>query len=402
MNTTTRPMRIAIIAEFVRAFPSASSAWVPLLARELSQRGHHVTVLADGIEDPGAFGPIPVVVHRHGRIHHGCEPFGFRTWCVGTLRAISPQTTLSMTDHVAADLWLPLGPGPRTFLRSLRHTSLVGAAMDLAHRPYILLELLSQFAARRDAGAAQSRRIAFNADPVSGTLSPASLVLPTTSTLTPLAPNDAQSARESVRAALRIATTTPLLMLSINDHEAEYLELVFDALSQLRAHCSASPRLLLASRTPTFLRRRAAVWGVDDAILSAGTTHRQELLLAASDALIQPCPARAGESSGRLIANALAMRVPVLADATAAGSPLITQGAGIRLHAPTAASWRDALLHSCDPAWRARASAACHDLVPPLSLLVDLLEASLANAAAARLARGAALNAGPAPTSATA
>lgn len=402
MLTTTTPVRIAIVAEFVRAFSTSPSAWVPLLARELSNRGHHVTVLADGIEDPLAFGGIPVVVHRHGRIHHGCEPFGFRNWCRHTLRTIAPQATLSFTDHVAADLWLPLGPGPAAFLRSLPHTSFVGAAMDLAHRPHVLLELLSQHAARRDAIATKSRRAAFAADPASRNLAPGSLVLPTTSTLQPLTTEDAAAARESVRGSLRISPTTPLLLLSVNDHESGHLELVFEALSQLRAHSSATPRFLLASRTPTFMRRRAAAWGVDDAILSTGTTRRQELLFAASDATIQPCPARSGESSGRLIANSLAMRVPVLADATSAGSSLITNGAGVRLHAPTAASWRDALMHACDPAWRARASAVCDHLVPPLSSLVDELEHAIVSAASARGAAGATLSERSAPVSATA
>ncbi len=384
MTRASAPLRIGIVTEFVRVFQTASSAWAPLLARELASRGHTVTVLADGIEHPDCFGSLPVVVHRHGRIHHGCEPMGFRRWCADALAKINADATLSLTDHVAADLWLPLGPGPGAFLRNLRHTTLVGAAMDLAHRPYVLLELLSQHAARRDAQKQSARRVCFAADPASQSLPYGSLVLPTTATLVPPAQNACMKMRTTLRASLGIVPTTPLLLLSVNNHEVEYLSAVFEALAQLRAHSSATPRFLLASRTPTFLRHQASAWGVQDAILPAGSTRQPELLLAACDAVLQPCPARAGESSGRLIADALTMGVPVLADATAPGSSLIANGAGIRLHAPTAASWRDAILHACDPAWRARASSACHGLVPPLSLLVDALEESLATAASRR------------------
>lgn len=401
MTAAPKRLRVAIVAEFVRAFPYAPSAWACLLARELCQRGHQVTIIADGIEHPYAFGAIPVIVHRHGRIHHGCEPFGFRNWCHRTLGTIAPDVTLSFTDHVAADLWLPLGPGPLTFLRSLRHTSLVGAAMDIAHRPFILLELVSQIAARRESKILQSRHVTFAADPASHSLPPGSLVLPITSTVATCSTDLVAQMRRSMRDALRIAPTTPLLLLSIDDHEAEHLKLVFEALSQLRAHSSAAPRFLLASRAPTFVRRFAMRWGVEDAILSAGTTRRQELLFAASDALVQPCPARAGESSGRLIANALEMRLPVLADASAAGATSIVNGAGIRLHAPTSTSWRNALLHACDPAWRSRAASACEGLIPPLALLVDALDSALYVAAAARQRSSVHTTAPCAPASAT-
>jgi|GEM_PF-3914017 len=380
----TRPLRIAVLTEFVRALPTDTSRWVPVLTSGLRSRGHRVTVLADGVEQPDVLGDVPTVVHRHGRIHHGCEPFGFRRWARRTQSELAPDVTLSLTDHIAADVWLPLGPGPWTFLDSLRHTTPVGAVLDLAHRPWVLLELLSQRAALRDATRLGALRATFAADPSSTRGLGDALSLPTASPLACVSEEHRTAMRERARAAMRVAPATPLLLLSANDHELEHLDVVFEAFSLMRAHSSASPRVLLASRTPTKVRRRAARHGVADVIQSIGTTHNSAALLCAADAAIVPCPARAGESTGRFIADALAIGMPIIANAAAAGARLISSEAGIRLHAAGASRWRDAILHACDEAWRGRSSVAARACSAPLEGVLDALESALIARAAAR------------------
>lgn len=382
-HRAARPrLRIAVLTEFVRALPADNSAWAPLIAAALAARGHHVTALADGIETPDAFGALPTIVHRHGRIHHGCEPFGFRRWAARTLAKLAPDVTLSLTDHVAAQVWLPLGPGPWAFVRSLRHTTLVGAALDIAHRPYIALELFSQRAALREAARMQATIARFAADP-SSTRDARVQLLPHASIVAARISGDLEDERANARRALGVHPTTPLLALSATDHEADALAIVFEALAQMRAHSTAAPRLLLASRTPSRLRRRAALHGVADTLTPIGTTHAPEFWLAAADALLAPTPARTGDSSGRLIADALALGVPVIAHALAPGAQLITGESGIRLHAAGATRWRDAILHACDPAWRQRASNAARASVPSVQAVIDALEDAL-NAAAQR------------------
>ena len=313
-------MNFILAANFIRHMPWTHAWWAHILATGLAQRGHTVDLVLDGTElpiDPAA--AFRVHIARPRRIHLGAHPGRFGR-LVQTLRQRDPAAVvLSLTPLVAGDLWLPIEPSPlqvaRRLVRDLRPVSL---ALELAHHPWLPFEAWAAWRARHP----RSIRLAFDGRP--GTEP-----LPRVTTLTQPQADAAYRDAALVRARFDIPFDHALAALSLAEFNPRVLG---SFLSDLAAAASKPLTILAATARPHTLTRLADLAGFSSThvrtpihLVPVTLTRSIHPLLAAADLALAPPPFASTPAghSGRWIADALALGVPVLAHADAPGATLL-------------------------------------------------------------------------------
>jgi hypothetical protein len=298
--------------------PWTPSWWAIVLAQALAERGHQVDLVLDGTEtSPEPTAPYRVHIARPGRIHLGAHPGRF-VRLVQSLRREQPQAVvLSLTPLLAGDLWLPVEPSPlqiaRRLVRDLRPVSL---ALELAHHPWLGFEA---WAAWR-AGHPGATRLAFDA-------TAGAEMLPRVTTLSQAQADAAHRASIDVRSSLSVPTGHALAVLSLPELNARVLSPFLSDLAAATARVSKPLTIVAATARPHTLARLAADAGLAR-LVPVTLSRSMHTLLAAADLALAPppqAPPSAAGASGRWIADALALGVPVVAHKNAPGSDLIPQ-----------------------------------------------------------------------------
>ena len=309
-------MNFTLAANFVRDMPWTPSWWSVVLAQALAERGHRVDLVLDGTEaspDPAARYQLHIA--RPQRIHLGAHPGRF-VQLVESLRRRDPAAVvLSLTPLLAGDLWLPIDPSPlqvaRRLVRDLRPVSL---ALELTHHPWLAFEAWTAWRAHHP----HATRLAF--DPRAN-----AELLPRVTTLSQPQADAAWVASTGVRARFNIPAGHAMAVLSLPELNPRAL---LPFLADLAAAASHSPKpltILAASARPHTVARLANDAGLAHVVPVTLTRSMHTLLAAADTALAPPpqAPPSAAGRSGRWIADALALGVPVIAHADAPGSELI-------------------------------------------------------------------------------
>ncbi len=317
-------MNFILAANFVRNMPWTHSWWPLALARGLGLRGHSVQLAIDGTEmpdDPSA--TYHVHVANPLRTHLGAHP-GRLSRLVRHLRRSDPQAVvLSLTPLVAGDLWLPIEPSPlqvaRRLIRDLRPVSL---ALELSHHPWLPFEAWAAWRAHHP----RAIRLAF--DPQAG-----AELLPRVTTLSQSQADAAVRASHAVRANLGVPADRTLAILSLPEINPRPLVPFLSLLARAAANSPEPLTIVAATARPHSLARLAREAGLSS-LVPVTLTRSVHALLAASDLAIAP-PAQtqptAPGSTGRWIADAIALSVPIVAHADASGADLIQ---------PPATLWR--------------------------------------------------------------
>lgn len=395
---------VLIFAEYLRSMAWSTTAWIPAIALELAARGHDVHVFCDGIEDPAIFsiapGHLRVHTRRPMRKLRASDPLGFARWCGESLDAHPGSRSISFTRYFPGDLWIPLGrPIMQAIFHAMRAHRPATAAMEILHRPWAPKALLAEHAAQSRADRTHARLGDFRSPSASpsapststGPQEPAwltPLALGFASTITPSSPEHVESLRSRVRKLLSIPESALVVGLSAVHHDRAGLRDFFEgAAAAIQSHVPPSPDLhiLVMGRKTHTLHTLVSACGAAAQTHLIGGTQRADAFLAACDVAVST-PTRVDPSStGRFIADALMMGLPVLTTHTAPGADLLKPGpeqsvsAGLILDFPTPDAWRRALRTAASPPWRAVAAARARALAPTLTIaaLVDRLSSGL-------------------------
>ncbi len=378
-------MRILVIGEHLRRLPSSPSRWVPAIAHALARRGLRVTCAMDGADDPDAFAPLRLLVHRPHRTYHGANPFPFRRWADDLQRSARFDAVLSLTRLVPARAWLPIGPTMTSFIVAMFRTQPIhSAAFELLHHPWVVHYALAEHLGRvgpPPARAAAPRLALGRHDPrVTDTIG-----LGVFSTLDPPDPDQQAALRDRVRASLAIPRDAILFFASGVHAERPGLAPMLAGLVHV-AREAPSLMLLLAGRRTHTLRTAALAHLDADRVRVVGETPRTDALLSACDAAVAPFAASPGAGTGRFVADAIRMGRPVLADPRSPGAVLLSDHAALGGASPgglaeggTVLAWTAAFRDALDPRWRRERAAAALALAPSLSIdrLAERLDAVL-------------------------
>lgn len=392
-------MNIAVVAGRVSRHPWSTGAAVLHIATALARRGHHLTLIADAIDDPDAFAAIAAVITREGfRTGASDFPLLFPRWALRRLRRTPHDAAISLTWRIAAPVWMPIDPSPSARLRSVRDTrSFIGAAGSFARHWGALIEAPLRALAPLPPGPSPRRVLTIGAPAAEaartfsrGLLDTRILAAPLTSTLPLADPSRAAEARSRLRVALAIDPTAFLVAVSVPDSAGPFLNGFLEALARISRSAATPPIVaLILTREPFRTHTAARRTGALDNTRILGLTHAIAPLLDACDAVATVIPTpldpfRAGNTS-RFAADALRRARPVLA---LAGSPGIAalrlalpDGAipGLVVPSPSSDDWLGALAHAADPAWLIPATTAAARLASLLDSdrLIDALESAL-------------------------
>lgn len=313
-------MKICIVTEYVRRFPWSAGRWAADLGHALAARGHRVTVACDGVEDPTLFSGVDLLVRRPGRTWRGSDPRGFQTWGLG--ESAGHDATLSLTPLVPGDLWAPISHRAGGLVRHLvRSHSPVSAFMELAARPWLPAAMLAE--ARAETMAARGGRTLIARI---GRVSCRGSVVPLgyASRLKPLTDAEHRAARGAVRGLLGVSAERALVLISaVHPYRPgldRFLRGFVRAREELGDH---APLLLVMGRRTVPVHAAARRAGASRFVRFLGGTARPELAFAAADLAAAPWSALGERGTGRFVADALRLSVPVLASGAATGSELV-------------------------------------------------------------------------------
>jgi glycosyltransferase involved in cell wall biosynthesis len=384
---------VLIFAEYLRSMAWSTTAWIPAIAHALMRQGHTVHVCTDGLEDASAFqqqsGTIHVHVRRPNRKLRASDPLGFARWCKSQLATHPGARSISFTRYFPGDLWIPLGkPIVSTVLHAVRAHRPATAAMEIIHRPWAPKALIAEHFAQSHADRTQARIGVFelpsqSMQPLQRPGEPPEpawttpLFMGYASTLIPPSPDASQNDRTRLRRLLGISDSSLVVALSAVHHDRPGIAEFFDgAAATIASHVPPSPDLhiLIAGRKTHTLHKLIEAAGISSRTHILGGTARIDAVLAASDLAVATGTRIDTTSTGRFIADALVMGVPVLATPTAPGSQLVrptpeqSTAAGLIVDFPSSDAWRRALRTAGSPPWRAVASAHAKTLAPALSI----------------------------------
>lgn len=395
-SRSPRKLNILILAGFVRSIDWSETLWAADLAHALAARGHKVEVAVDGCDDPTLFAGLPLIVHRPNRRHFGAEPFLFRYWARGLLRARPDSVCLSLTPLFCGDVWLPLGARANEVVaRILAERSPVSAAMELVHHPWLLHELLAERRAAKDTPRRRVQPLTIGPHAEKSSLRS----LGYAARAQPLRGAERETARREVRAALGLNETDRVFLLSGTHATDVTAANLLQALAMLErvatpsrilsskdAAPSAQPRLrlIVTGRYPHLLNSLARDANCAHSLVFAGTRVSIPRLLAASDIAIAGF-GQTGLGTGRFACEAIRAGVPLLAAQHAPGSDLVDSG----MHKPgeiirddTREGWLGAMGKILDDRWMTEARAAAGSVGPDLTVarLTERLESYLLGA----------------------
>ena len=312
-------MKILMVVEYVRRFPWSGGRWAADLSLALRRRGHALTVACDGVEDAGLFGPTPVLVRRPKRTFRGSDPSGFQAWALDLARTGGFDATVSLTPLVPADLWMPVSYSSIALVGHLvRSHSLISAAMELAARPWLPAGVMTE-ARSRGSWLPGRRVVRTHIGSLSGE-APVGYA----SRLEPMGEAGRARARAAVRDLLGLSPERPLLLASVVHPYRPGLDAFMRGLALTRHELrERGPVLLFMGRRTYPAHRAALASGCGRYVRFLGGTARPELALAACDVAVAPFSGAGEIATGRFIADALRLSVPVLAHPRAPGAELV-------------------------------------------------------------------------------
>ncbi len=316
-------MKLLLFADYVRSSPIAISHWAVDLTRAFQSRGHHVTLAIDGAEDCSLFANQPGVqvrVHNPERDHLGANPFAFQQWAEDLRSHTSHDRTLSLTSLVAADVWIPFGPGAWDNVKTVLATqSPISALSEIVHQPW----LLAIKAAERVAITKNSAVLTFGNG--AGGLGYASR-------FTQPSEAEVEQMRKSMRDLLRIPHDRRVVLLSAVHAHRGGLQPFLSAFAHLcRETAERKPLCIVIGRSGESLANAVAKAGCLEDVKILGRTNRIVEMLAACDLAAIPLAAarhsrfglKTSSVTGRFAADALCVGRPVIALNRAAGSELL-------------------------------------------------------------------------------
>ncbi|MBL8964838.1 MAG: hypothetical protein KF787_07965 [Phycisphaeraceae bacterium] len=346
---------IAIIVEYLRSMPWASSVWAVRLARAFVRRGQGVRILCDGAEDPEVIPPgeagVRIEVRRPLRRLRSSDPLGFGSWVMDRLERV-PGPSISMTRWVPGDLWFAFSPPiPTVLSRAVLNRSAVTAALELLHRPWAPSAMLAERRAGRIA-----RHWPGGFRPVLGSLVSAGLA----SDLVRHGESERQALRARVRSLLDIPRDHVVLTTSGVHTERPGVHESLAGLAPAALAAGVPVQLLVFGRKTHTLRRLCDRAGVGPRARILGGTFRLDAALAASDGGIVLGSRADASSTGRFLADCLRMSAPVVCSTEAAGASQVFsspgEGPGWVVNPAEADGWRRGIESMLDPDLRRRAS----------------------------------------------
>lgn len=393
---------VLIFAEYLRSMAWSTTAWIPAIAHALARQGHAVHICCDGLEDAAIFqqhgGSLQVHVRRPNRKLRASDPLKFASWCKSQLAAHADARSISFTRYFPGDLWIPLGKAIlSTVVHAVRAHRPATAAMEILHRPWAPKALIAEHFAQSRADRTQARIGVFELAPqapqhqsAGGPPEPAwtlPFFMGYASTVEQPSLESSQSDRARLRRMLGISDSALVVALSGVHHDRPgLLEFFRGSAATIASHVPPSPDLhiVVAGRKTHTLHKLIEAAGISSRTHIVGGTARIDAVLAASDLAVATGTRIDTTSTGRFIADALVMGVPVLATPAAPGSQLVrptleqATAAGLIVDFPSADAWRRALRTAGSPPWRAVASAHARTLAPSLS--IDVFTRRLADA----------------------
>ncbi len=343
-------MRVLIVTEYVRRFAWSLPRWSADLAAALRARGHDASVACDNVEDPSFFTGVPLLVRRPHRTWRGADPAGFQSWAVDLSERGGFDATISLTPLVPGDLWAPVSlTSTALFGHLVRTHSPVSAAFEIAARPWLPLAALAEARARASSRPGGARPVMGRLGRLSG--AGAAVPLGFASRLEPFEEPARAAARHAVRSLLGLSPERAAIQVSaVHPHRrgfAEFLSGFMLARADLGDH---APVLLVMGRRVIPVHRAAHRAGAARFVRFLGGTARPELAFGAADLAAAPWAAHGSIGTGRFIADALRLGIPVTAHPLAPGAELIrpehfgTPEVGMIVDRPDAEGWRRAIV----------------------------------------------------------
>lgn len=352
-------MNITLVIEYAgRIRWQQPGPWARVITQALRDRGHSVRVVADCLADADLVGADDAIVRAPHRKRLERHPMRFQRWALEHVA----QPSISLSSLVPGTVWCPLDSSWRdeiVWLTNLRNPATL--AMEILHRLWVPPLALAQHKARAMGKQTSARlaRLGCLSDPIAHSLG-------FTSSLDPklIAPD----IRVHIRSTLGIAPKALIVAISCAHTDRPGLISFLDG---WRHFTHTHPGvLLIVGRKAALIDRTLRARGVADTVRVLGQTERPELFIAAADIAAAWPAHHSGSSTGRFIADALAIHTPILTTHAAGGASLVRQhpGVGIVLNEPTVDAWTRALVQSSDPAWqqeaRTQAQGMAHELDP--------------------------------------
>ncbi len=330
-------MQIAIVAEHIRRWPWHPSRWATDLARGLAARGHAVTVVCDDIEDPWSLGEgVGLVRRREGRSARSRQPIRFAQWVERTCASFA--RTISLTRLAPGNLWIVCEPASwGSFVRSVASPSPATVVLEGLARPWLPFALAGEVCAGRRVADGSSAVVRAR---IGHARSGGEVSLPLASALGGV---PCPEVRDRLRAVLRIADEQALVLVSSVDAPARSLRNVLGGMARLRH--SARAVLCVLTREPVRVQRLGRASGLGARLRVLGATSDMGSVLHAADLAI----VRGDGWSGRFLADAIRMGVPVLCEESAQGASIVepptigTGPVGRLVRDRTPAGWAGAL-----------------------------------------------------------
>ncbi|MEM7754802.1 MAG: glycosyltransferase [Planctomycetota bacterium] len=351
-------MRVSVVLEYAHGRPwDHTGPWGAAFSRALAERGHEVTVFADGVADRDRFGDrVRVEVRRSNRRSIEGDPLGFAGWVGERVRAHC-GASLSLTRAWAGDVWVPMGRSAADEIRRL--ASLVGRPATFAMQSRERLWVLAALVAERRARAEAKRRgvaVLSIGEPVFAgvrTVGPTSPRLGddrSSLSQSQSQPGSQSPSRSAVRAMLGIGADEVVLVASAVHHQDDAFAAFLGGAAEVGA------RVIVTGGRPHLVTRRAQRADAEKAVIAMGQTERMDALIEASDAVVVPGGDRGVRvrGTGRLVAEAVCAGRPVFVGPRAAGVGSVRGPWGVRV----GDDWSRGLLPVMDAAWRVSASEA--------------------------------------------
>ncbi|MCC6286172.1 MAG: hypothetical protein IT439_12875 [Phycisphaerales bacterium] len=361
-------MRIVVVVEYARSLAWSPSQWAGSIVRGLLERGHEVVLLADGADDPAEFRSAgreaEVRLRRPLRTVRGRKPLAFGRWVDECLAGTTHDMSLSLARTAGADLWAPVGPAASAdFAALVRARSPATLAIEALHEPWLPAALLAERRASKRVG----RRVnigQFSAGPGEGAADDVGLGF--ASAYEPFTEDARAMLRRRARLALGISESRPIILASGVHLSRPGTRTCLRGLA--RAAARGGPITLLLTREPVAAHRLMS--DIGEGVRAIGCPQRIDLLAAACDAA---ATGGRGEGTGRFVADALRLGLPVLCGVGAPGAALVDPkafGAGPvgMLVRDDEADWQVAAEQVMERAWREDAAGAARCIAPVLSM----------------------------------
>ena len=378
-------MRILIFIEYVIVGHWRRDAWSVAVARGLSGLGHDVIVACDGAHDLAAFAPAEVIARKPLRTRFGGQPLRFQAWAEKIRDTTTHDVSLSLTPLVPAVVTLTAidnALGRFSVILSMRNP--VSMMLEYLHEPLLPLVAIAERRVVRSP-LIQRRLVLAGAPPGARVGDDVSIGM--ASTQEPVTGDARESLRTGVRSSLGIDSEACVLLTSAMHPFRAGATAMVEGFAAARDRAvvpmgseasissrDAPPVLLVAGRYNVAFHNAAAKAGCLDRVKFLGGTSRMEAALAAADVAIVPAPLRPLTGTGRFIADAVRVGLPVVASPGAPGVHLLTRVAsgvlspGIVVGDNTPQAWRAAIEMILDSGVRARHVAAARDMSPVLTM----------------------------------